>query len=90
MLGNWFEDRLQPVQPYEAHPEQKILREKENAINCLTSTGIPKPLASITRRPKQVTAGIIPDDGFVRKIMNASFYRERLTIRRLWTLVILR
>lgn len=42
------------------------VREKEESINCLTSTGLPKPLASITRRQKQVTSGVIPDDGFVR------------------------
>ena len=41
------------------------MREKENDINCLLSTGVPKALATINRRPKQYTKELIPDDGFV-------------------------
>jgi hypothetical protein len=41
------------------------MREKETDINCLTSSGLPKPLGCIHRLPKHDTAGIIPDDGFV-------------------------
>jgi len=43
--------------------EQK--REKEPDINCLTSSGLPAPLGTINRKPKQETFGLIPDDGFV-------------------------
>jgi hypothetical protein len=43
------------------------LREKENDINCLLSTGVPKALATINRRPKQETSHMIPDDGYVRQ-----------------------
>jgi len=40
-------------------------REKEADINCLTSSGLPAPLGTINRKPKQETAHLIPDDGFV-------------------------
>lgn len=39
-------------------------REKEPDLNCLTSSGIPKPLGCINRKPRQVTEGIVCDDGF--------------------------
>ena len=42
------------------------MRDKEQDLNCLTSSGLPKPLGCISRLPKQNTTGIIPDDGFVR------------------------
>ena len=41
------------------------MRDKEQDLNCLTSSGLPKPLGSIKRVPKQNTTGLIPDDGFV-------------------------
>ena len=39
-------------------------RPYEPAINCLTSTGIPKPLNRINRVPKHDTTQLIPSDGF--------------------------
>ena len=33
-------------------------------MNCLSSSGIPAPLGSINRKPKQETFGLIPDDGY--------------------------
>ena len=43
----------------------KKIREKEADINCLSSTGLPKPLGSIARAPRPDTKEVIPDDGFV-------------------------
>lgn len=42
------------------------MRDKETDLNCLTSSGLPRPLGCLSRLPKHDTAGIIPDDGFVR------------------------
>ena len=42
------------------------IREKESDINCLTSSGLPKPLGAIARVPRPDTKEVIPDDGFVR------------------------
>ena len=39
-------------------------RPYEPAINCLTSTGIPKPLNRLHRLPKHDTSQLIPSDGF--------------------------
>ena len=33
-------------------------------MNCLSSSGIPAPLGSINRKPKQETFQLIPDDGY--------------------------
>jgi hypothetical protein len=33
-------------------------------LNCLSSSGIPAPLGSIYRKPKQETKSLIADDGF--------------------------
>ena len=41
------------------------IREKESDINCLTSSGLPKPLGAIARVPRPDTKEVIPDDGFV-------------------------
>ena len=55
------------------------MREKEADLNCLTSSGLPKPLGAIKRVPKHDSTGIIPDDGFVRIIkLKLIFYRESL------------
>ena len=40
------------------------MREYEPAINCLNSTGLPKPLNRLQRVPKHDTTQIIPSDGF--------------------------
>jgi hypothetical protein len=40
------------------------LRPHENDISTLSSTGIPAPLGSYHRKPKQETKQLIPDDGF--------------------------
>lgn len=61
---NWFEDRLKIPQTHELNPDQKVIRPKEQDLNCLTSTGLAKPLGRIDRKPKQETFGLIPDDGF--------------------------
>ena len=41
------------------------VREREQDLNCLTSSGLPKPLGALSRLPKHDSAGVIPDDGFV-------------------------
>mmetsp|Transcript_24603 Transcript_24603/g.28974 ORF Transcript_24603/g.28974 Transcript_24603/m.28974 type:complete len:80 (-) Transcript_24603:729-968(-) len=61
---NWYEQRLAIEQPYQRDPEKRIKREREPDINCLTSSGLPAPLGSINRKPKQETFCLIPDDGF--------------------------
>ena len=33
-------------------------------MNCLSSSGIPAPLGTYNRKPKQETFGLIPDDGY--------------------------
>jgi len=43
------------------------MREYEPSINCLNSTGLPKPLARFNRVPKHDTTQIIPSDGFNQK-----------------------
>ena len=50
-------------------------RDHEPSINCLTSSGIPAPLNTINRKPKQETFGLIPDDGF-RELLTTN--NERL------------
>lgn len=75
-LANWYEDRLVKEQLYKTKPDLRIvsstdidigqIREKEADINCLTSTGLPKPLGAIARVPRPDTKEVIPDDGFVR------------------------
>lgn len=40
------------------------MRDYEPAINCLNSTGLPKPLNRLQRVPKHDTTQIIPSDGF--------------------------
>jgi hypothetical protein len=42
-------------------------RKFEIDINCLNSTGLPAPLARISRVPKHDTSKLIPDDGFNEK-----------------------
>jgi hypothetical protein len=42
-------------------------RDYEAAINCLNSTGLPKPLNRLNRVPKHNTTEIIPSDGFNEK-----------------------
>ena len=76
-IANWYEDRLVKEQLYKTKPEFRIvgqnvrnnrnlqIREKEQDINCLTSTGLPKPLGAIARVPRPDTKEVIPDDGFV-------------------------
>jgi hypothetical protein len=61
---NWMEDRLKIQQAHEADPSKKVIRPKEVDLNCLTSTGLAKPLGRIDRKPKQETFGLVPDDGF--------------------------
>lgn len=39
-------------------------REPEGAINCLSSTGLPKALNRLHRLPKHDTTQLIPSDGF--------------------------
>jgi len=39
-------------------------RKFEPSINCLTSTGLPKPLNRLHRLPKHDTLGLVPSDGF--------------------------
>ena len=39
-------------------------RPYEPAINCLSSTGLPKPLNRLHRLPKHDTTQLIPSDGF--------------------------
>jgi len=46
-------------------------------LNCLTSSGLPAPLGVYHRKPKQVTAQLICDDGFRElKTMNQDFYQQ--------------
>ena len=40
------------------------MRDYEPSINCLNSTGLPKPLNRLQRVPKHDTTQIIPTDGF--------------------------
>lgn len=61
---NWYEERLAIEQTYQKKPDLKIKRAKESDINCLTSSGLPAPLGTFHRKPKQETFGLIPDDGF--------------------------
>ena len=51
-------------QDYRVNPDKRIKREFEPSINCLTSTGLPKPLNRINRAPKHDTTKLIPSDGF--------------------------
>ena len=62
--ANWYEDRLAQEQAYVTDPEARTLRVQEEDINCLNATGIPKPLARISRIPKHDTTQLIPSDGF--------------------------
>ena len=57
------------------------IREKEADINCLTSTGLPKPLGAIARVPRPDTKEVIPDDGFVSSTRPNSCQREMVTIK---------
>jgi len=61
---NWYEERLYIEQTYQKKPDLKIKRTKEPDINCLSSSGLPAPLNTINRKPKQETAHLICDDGF--------------------------
>ena len=63
-VENWYEERLALEQAYRQNPEKRVIREYEPSINCLTSTGLPKPLARINRVPKHDTTKLIPSDGF--------------------------
>lgn len=62
--NNWFEDRFAPAQESQKYPEERIIREKEDAISCLGAAGIPKPLSTWGYVKKWNTTGVIPDDGF--------------------------
>lgn len=68
---NWYEDRLALEQPYHLEPEKKTvsifhitinyfffkqMRPFEISINCLNSTGLPRPLNRISRKPKHDTS----------------------------------
>ena len=55
------------------------IREKEADINCLTSSGLPKPLGAIARVPRPDTKEVIPDDGFVSHIDYNRNQREMTT-----------
>jgi hypothetical protein len=43
------------------------MRPFEISINCLNSTGLPRPLNRISRKPKHDTSELIPSDGFNEK-----------------------
>lgn len=64
LVGNWYEEKLAPVQESKKYPEERVNRGHEDAISTLTASGIPKPLGSINRLKKWNTSGVIPDDGF--------------------------
>lgn len=51
-------------QDYRVNPDKRMKREFEPSINCLTSTGLPKPLNRLNRVPKHDTSKLIPSDGF--------------------------
>lgn len=51
-------------QLHKARPDIKLKREKEPDISCLGATGVPEPLRTFTRKPKQETRSLICDDGF--------------------------
>ena len=46
------------------------LRPRENDLSTLNSTGIPAPLGSYFRKPRQDTRSLVPDDGY--RIMKTS------------------
>ena len=52
---NWYEERLALDQEYRQNPDKRMKREFEPSINCLTSTGLPKPLNRLHRVPKHDT-----------------------------------
>ena len=53
-----------PSQLHQDRPNLRIMRPRESAISTLTSKGIPADLERISRKPYQVTAENIPNDGF--------------------------
>jgi len=61
---NWYEERLALDQEYRQNPDKRMKRDFEPSINCLTSTGLPKPLNRLNRVPKHDTTRLIPSDGF--------------------------
>jgi hypothetical protein len=52
---NWYEERLAIDQVHTLKPEQRMRREFDPSINCLTSTGLPQPLNRLHRIPKHDT-----------------------------------
>lgn len=53
------------------------MRPFEIDISTLSSTGIPAPLGSYHRQPKQHTKGNVPDDGYhIMETTNARSYKD--------------
>jgi len=63
-MGNWYEERLEPAQPFRENIENKYQREEEEAISFPSDTNKLIPLARIKRNQPWVTKGVIADDGF--------------------------
>jgi len=49
---------------HEVRPDIKVKRFKEGDISTLGATGVPQPLRTFNRKPKQETRCLIPDEGF--------------------------
>jgi len=63
-LENWYENRYIGDQLHEVRPDIKVKRFKEGDISTLGATGVPQPLRTFNRKPKQETRCLIPDEGF--------------------------
>lgn len=65
LLGNWFEERQYPDQPFREE-QRKQARGKDEGITCFDETGFQRMLPRIERRTKWETAGrIVLHDGYV-------------------------
>jgi hypothetical protein len=65
LMGNWYEERLYPGQPFREE-QQKRTRSKDEGITCFDDTGFQRQLPRLERRHKWETSGrVILDDGKV-------------------------
>ncbi|KRX02786.1 hypothetical protein PPERSA_02276 [Pseudocohnilembus persalinus] len=64
LMGNWYEERQAPNQPFRDNLENKTLREVEVGISFPSDNNQLQPLARIKRNQPWDTKGLIPDDGF--------------------------
>ncbi|KAL4432987.1 hypothetical protein ABPG74_005360 [Tetrahymena malaccensis] len=64
LMGNWYEERLAPNQPFRENLQTKTVREEEAAISFASDTNKLIPLSRVNRNLPWDTKGVIADDGF--------------------------